>query len=112
MNGSESMDIPGILKHLRGKYNYKQKDVADYLNISKSAYGYYEQGRNEMDIRTIVMLSELYNVSTDYLLGKTSVEEKTLSEDEQQILAMYKLLPENEKSFFKGYLFAKSQKEI
>ncbi len=105
------MNITDILKSLRARHNYKQKDVADYLNISKSAYGYYEQGRNEMDIRTIVMLSELYNVSTDYLLGKTEIDKPTLSEDEQQLLNMYNSLTENEKSFFKGYLFAKTAKE-
>ena len=106
------MNITDTLKTLRAKHNYKQKDVADYLNISKSAYGYYEQGRNEMDIRTIVMLSDLYNVSTDFLLGKTTIEEPTISEDAQQILTMYNNLPENEKSLFKGYVFAKTSKEI
>ena len=59
------------LKLLRKERGLLQKDIADFLNISKSAYGYYEQGRNEPDIQTIVKLSEFYNVSADYILELT-----------------------------------------
>jgi transcriptional regulator with XRE-family HTH domain len=59
------------LKHLRIYKGLYQKELAKLLNISTSAYGYYEQGKRDPDTRTLQILSEFYNVSTDYLLGKT-----------------------------------------
>lgn len=59
------------LKILREEKDFLQKDVAKYLNISTSAYGYYEQGKRNPDTETINKLADLYQVSTDYLLGRT-----------------------------------------
>ncbi|MEW8974268.1 MAG: helix-turn-helix transcriptional regulator [Tissierellaceae bacterium] len=59
------------LKELRHEKNLLQKDVANYLNISTSAYGYYEQGKRNLDSDTIKNLADFFNVSTDYLLGRT-----------------------------------------
>lgn len=63
--------VPQRLKTLRKEAKLTQADVAKYLNISESAYGYYEQGRNEISISGIKQLAEKYNVSVDYLLGST-----------------------------------------
>lgn len=63
--------VPQRLKALRKEAKLTQADVAKYLNISESAYGYYEQGRNEISISGIKQLAEKYNVSVDYLLGST-----------------------------------------
>ncbi|NLL82187.1 MAG: helix-turn-helix transcriptional regulator [Tissierellia bacterium] len=60
------------LKSLREERNFLQKDVAKYLNISTSAYGYYEQGKRNPDTETINKIADLYQVSTDYLLGRTN----------------------------------------
>lgn len=57
------------LKDLRIENGYKQEDIAKKLNISTSAYGYYEQGRNEPSIETLREIANTYDVSTDYLLG-------------------------------------------
>lgn len=59
------------LKNLRCEKNLLQKDIANYLNISTSAYGYYEQGKRKPDTETIKNLADFFNVSTDYLLGRT-----------------------------------------
>ncbi|WP_054860248.1 MULTISPECIES: helix-turn-helix domain-containing protein [Gracilibacillus] len=57
------------LKELREQNNIKQEEMAKKLNISTSAYGYYEQGRNEPSLETIQAIAETFHVSTDYLLG-------------------------------------------
>jgi transcriptional regulator with XRE-family HTH domain len=57
-----------ILKDLRTQKNITQKEVADFLCISTSAYGCYEQGRNQMDYETLIKLSEFFNVTIDYLI--------------------------------------------
>lgn len=45
------------------------------LNITSSAYGYYEQGRNEPPLETLVKIAEIFNVTTDYLLGRSDIRE-------------------------------------
>ena len=60
------------LKELRHEKNLLQKDIANYLNISTSAYGYYEQGKRNFDSDTIKSLADFFDVSTDYLLGRTN----------------------------------------
>ena len=98
---------------LRKERGLLQKDIADFLNISKSAYGYYEQGRNEPDIQTIMRLADFYQVSVDYLLGKTDVESSDLSKKESDILKMYRLLDNDSQNIVYGALYALSvQKEL
>lgn len=105
------MKIYERLKALRKENNYLQKDLADFLSISKSAYGYYEQGRNEPDIQTILKLAEFYNVSTDYLLCKTDIESGTLEKKESDIVKMYRQIDEESKNIVYGAIYALYSKE-
>ena len=59
------------LKELRKEKDVMQKDVANFLDISSSAYGFYEQGKRTPTSDIVVKLAEYFDVSTDYLLGKT-----------------------------------------
>lgn len=70
------------LKSLREEKNILQKDVAKYLNITTSAYGFYEQGKRTPDANVLSMLSDFYGVSTDYLLGRTNVRSPYNSQKE------------------------------
>lgn len=66
------MDTISIrLKELRKEKDVMQKDVANFLDISSSAYGFYEQGKRTPTSDIVVKLAEYFDVSTDYLLGKT-----------------------------------------
>ncbi|MBG9786905.1 helix-turn-helix domain-containing protein [Brevibacillus laterosporus] len=47
------------------------KDVADVLNVSKSAVNLYEKGKGLPSAEKLVELADLLNVSIDYLLGRT-----------------------------------------
>lgn len=105
------MRIYERLKELRKQSGYLQKDIADYLNISKSAYGYYEQGRNEPDIQTIVKLASYYNVSTDYLLCKTDIENNSLTSKESNILRLYRELDNDSKNIVYGAIYALASKK-
>lgn len=67
------------LRELRTKYKLTQKDVATKLGITESAYGYYEQGRNEPSLQTIIKLAQTYDVSISYLLGEADRENKCLN---------------------------------
>lgn len=59
------------LKELRSKKGILQKDVAKYLGITTSAYGYYEQSKRAPDPETLEKLADFFKVSVDYLLGRT-----------------------------------------
>ncbi|QFR68476.1 helix-turn-helix domain-containing protein [Companilactobacillus paralimentarius] len=46
-----------------------QQQVADKLGITRANYSHIENGRNEPDDDTTVKIAQLFNVSTDFLLG-------------------------------------------
>lgn len=58
------------LKMLRESKGKLQKDIASLLNISTSAYGFYETGKRDMSTDNLIKLAEYYGVTTDYILGK------------------------------------------
>ncbi len=57
------------IRELRMESDLLQKDIAIKLGLSTSGYGYYETGRRSPDNEMIKKLSELFEVSSDYLLG-------------------------------------------
>ena len=61
------------LKELRIDAGLKQSELAQKLDISPSTIGMYEQGRRSADQETLLKISDLFDVSTDYLLGRTNV---------------------------------------
>ncbi len=73
------------LSFLRKKNNLTQQDLAKLLNISPSTVGMYEQGRRDPDTGTINFLSSYFDVTSDYLLGRTdkpkSIEDNKLDEE-------------------------------
>ena len=50
----------------------RQQEVADELQISKGALGYYENAERLPNIEIAAKLASYYNVSVDYLLGVTN----------------------------------------
>ena len=57
------------LRQVREKNEMLQRDVANFLGISTSAYGFYETGARSMSAETAKRLAKFFNVSVDYLLG-------------------------------------------
>ena len=53
---------------LRRKSGWSQAELARQLQVSPSAVGMYEQGRREPSAATLVAMSQVFGVSTDYLL--------------------------------------------
>ena len=67
-------DLPQKLKALRLRYGYSQKQVADKVNISPSIISGYETGERTPSTEVLLSLSNVYNCSVDYLLGKQNTE--------------------------------------
>lgn len=59
-----------IIRELREDLGLKQSDVAKYLGTTQQVYSRYECGINEIPVRYIIALCDLYNVSADELLGR------------------------------------------
>ncbi|MDQ0186369.1 transcriptional regulator with XRE-family HTH domain [Cytobacillus kochii] len=72
------------LRELRKKHKLTQKDLGDFLGISESGYGYYEQGRNEPSLESLKKLASKYEVSVSYLTGE---DKKNFTEKEEKDIA-------------------------
>lgn len=56
------------IKKLRKQKKWSQKQLADKLNIHQTAVSQWETGRSYPDIEIAIKLSEIFNVSIDYLI--------------------------------------------
>jgi HTH-type transcriptional regulator, competence development regulator len=61
------------LRFLRKKRNMTQKDLADAFNLSESTIGMYERDEREPSFEFVRQLADFFNVTTDYLLGRTDL---------------------------------------
>ena len=59
---------------LRKELNLRQKDLAAHLNTSVSTVSNYENSVNAIDIETLDKLADYFNVTTDYLIGRTNIK--------------------------------------
>lgn len=58
------------IRSLRREHGYTQEDVAYKLNMSTSAYGYYEQGKTTPPLAKLKMISKIYDISISELTGE------------------------------------------
>ncbi|WP_291291840.1 helix-turn-helix transcriptional regulator [Enterococcus sp.] len=63
--------FPQIIKKLRLEKKLTQQEVADKIGITRPAYTAYEAGKREPDFSMLQVLADLFEVSTDYLLGRS-----------------------------------------
>ncbi len=62
------------IKNLREELNMTQQELADKLEGAKSTVAMYEKGNRKPSLEVLVKLSEIFDCSIDYLLGKTDVK--------------------------------------
>lgn len=61
------------LKELRTESGLTQEELANQLNLSKANVSKYESNSIEPNLDMLSLLSSLFEVSTDYLLGKSDL---------------------------------------
>lgn len=61
------------LRLLREERGDKQDKIAKMLGISRAAISKYENGEREPDMKTILALTNYFNVTVDYMFGRSSV---------------------------------------
>lgn len=105
------------IKELREKFDYTQQDLANKLKCSKSVIGLYESETRKPSMEVLVKLSEIFNCSIDYLLGKSDIRNpKEINIDEADIAfaSGVKALNETNKMIIKNTieaLLAKQEKD-
>ncbi len=59
------------LNYLREQNGISRRQLAERLNVSVRLISYWENGQRECDFDTLLRLSDIFDASVDYLLGKT-----------------------------------------
>ncbi len=92
------------IRILRTEREKSQQDMADYLQITRQAYSYYETGKRQPDYETLLKLGEYFNISVDDLLNEDMSDrdenlvilnrnaKKLSPEKRKQLLEMAKLM--------------------
>ena len=64
------------IRDLREDSDITQAQMAKLLNCSQQVYSNYELGQRDIPTNILIKLSEIHNVSTDYILGLTKIKQR------------------------------------
>ncbi len=104
--------VGNMIKSLRTEKHLKQVDLANILNTTQSTVGKYERNELEPNIDTLIRLSNFFECSVDYLLGREEEDGRiitystpsSLSDVEQHIVDTFRLLTNRRKIMVVGYI--------
>lgn len=66
------------IKFLRENLKLSQEELAEKLNLSKGIISLYEQEKRKPSLEILIKLSEIFNVSIDYILGRTDLKNESI----------------------------------
>ena len=96
------------IRDLREDNDLTQEALCKKLFMHKTTYTNYEQGKHSVPLDFAVTLADFYNVSLDYIAGRTnSLSSSTgspLSRDENDLIEKYALLTEKNKGRLEQFL--------
>lgn len=101
---------------LRQKRGWSQEDVAKGTGISQKQISRYERGMSEPTAEALSRLAQIFDVTTDWLLGLTDNESRPLrnlgdlSDDEKRILELYRRVPSDRRELLNGVIKAFNEK--
>lgn len=72
------MNIGHRITELREARSLTQEQLSSSLGISRAALSHYEKNRRQPDFDTLMKIADVFNVSIDYLFGRTARPEVTL----------------------------------
>lgn len=79
------------IKNLRTQVGLSQSELAKRLGVTKSAVNSWESGTNSPSLNYIIKMSQIFSVSTDYLLGvneRLTVDITALDDNQKQAVQM------------------------
>jgi transcriptional regulator with XRE-family HTH domain len=103
------------IQELRKENDVSQKQLANFLGISQGNLCDWEKGRSEPDIAMLVALSNYFNVSIDYIVGRSDdygIIKKTenFSKENELVLKFYNSLNTRAQEHFVGLIKNLSKK--
>ena len=90
------------LRECREKANLSQKYVAVSLGIAAPSVANWERDKTKPSLDNAIHLADLYEVSLDYLLGRSDHSDGALSEDELVMLERYRSLNDEDKELLRS----------
>ena len=60
------------LKNIREDNDIRHNTIAEYLGVSQNTYSQYENGVISISPEMLIKLGDYFDVSVDYLLGRTN----------------------------------------
>ena len=90
-----NMSISERIQSLRKQSGDSQEQLADKLDVSRQAISKWESGQGSPDLNNIIKISEVYSVSTDYILkgsipvSDTDVKQKSLTPGIKRALSIF-----------------------
>ena len=104
------MEISKKIKELREEQQISQYQLALALQLPRYILSNIEQGRTEPNLDYLVKLADYFGVTTDELLGRENfatgnvvITGTQLSEDERQLVDLYRALPLRDKAQLIGF---------
>lgn len=77
------------LKKLRESRSLTQDELAEALGVSKQAVSQYERGVRRPDYETLSAICDLFNVSSDFLLGNSNRTTRLLDENQLSLVGEF-----------------------
>ena len=68
------MEIGEMIASLRKKKKLTQKELGALLNLSSGTVSNYEHGVHCPDLEMLIQLADIFEVTTDYMLGRTDYQ--------------------------------------
>lgn len=62
------------LQKLRTNNNMTQGDLGKLLNVTQSTIAYYESGKKQPSLETLIVIADYFRVSVDYLLDRMNLD--------------------------------------
>lgn len=85
------------LKNLRKQAGLTQQEIAQSLQTSRQNYAQWENGKRKPSQETLEKFADYYNVSIDYLTGKSDIKDATTIDEDKLDQAIEKSLGFNGK---------------
>ena len=102
------------LFELRHQRDLSQSELAGFIGVNKQTISQYERGVRRSDLDTLSILCDFFNVSSDYLLGKSNITMRfvnslglnklDISDFELSLITAYRSAPESRREAVRALL--------
>lgn len=82
------------IAYLREKRGLTQEDLSTKLGISRASLSHYETNRRQPDYETLRNIANFFDISTDYLLGRTNDPHMEMDQDVREFVDSLELADE------------------